>query len=370
MTAPILHPTRRRLLGMTLAGLAPGLRAASFESRLQAAHDIIQAQVDAGVLSAAVLHARRGGLTVERGFGSAADSNAVFLLASITKPLVTTALLQLAQRGEVKLDDRAAKYLPEFTGGRRGEITLRHLCAHSSGLPDQLPENDQLRARHAPLGEFVRHAVRTPLLFAPGERYHYQSMGILLVAEIVERVTGEPLPEWLRREQFAPLGMTRTALGLGQFKLEETMAAQTEHAAPESGAGDPGAKNWDWNSPYWRNLAAPWGGAHGTAGDVARFLESFLPERSGVLKEQTRKEAVSNQTEGLGAQRGIGLALGPDGFGRGVSARAFGHTGSTGNLAWTDPATDTTCVILTTLPRRVSGDLILLPVAEVVAAPD
>ncbi len=59
---------------------------------------------------------------------------------------------------------------------------------HTSGLPDQLPDNDALRARHAPLSEFVAGACRVPLLFTPGTRYHYQSMGILLVAEIVERV--------------------------------------------------------------------------------------------------------------------------------------------------------------------------------------
>lgn len=368
-SSPIQY-SRRSTLGLMLGSVAARLHAqtASFEKRLEQAWRILQEQVDAGVLESAVLHARRGSERSERAFGLAANVDAVFLLASITKPLVTTALLRLADLGELQLEDRAVKFLPEFSEGARKDITLVQLAVHTSGLPDQLPENDALRARHAPLRDFVQSAMRTPLLFAPGTRYQYQSMGILLLGELIERVTSMALPAFLEQEVFLPLEMRRSALGLGRFKLEETVRAQTEHAAPESGAGDPRAKDWDWNSPYWRNLGAPWGGAHGTAGDVARFLESYVSEHNPVLRHPTARAAIRNHTEGLGARRGIGLALGPDGFGEGVSEQAFGHTGSTGNLAWTDPASDTTCVILTSLPRRISGDLILLPVASSIAA--
>ncbi|MGB3118840.1 MAG: serine hydrolase, partial [Verrucomicrobiales bacterium] len=73
-------------------------------------------------------------------------------------------------------------------------------------------------------------------------------------------------------------------------------------------------------------------------------------------------------TPGLVARRGLGFALGPEGFGRECSARAFGHGGSTGTLAWADPEKDLTCVILTSLPSQVSGPLILHPVSDLVAA--
>ena len=70
---------------------------------------------------------------------------------------------------------------------------MRQLMTHVSGLPDQLPENSTLRARHAPLGEFVRGAMKTPLLFAPGSEYRYSSMAILLAAEVAQRISGKSI---------------------------------------------------------------------------------------------------------------------------------------------------------------------------------
>ncbi|MDB6006771.1 MAG: D-alanyl-D-alanine carboxypeptidase precursor, partial [Prosthecobacter sp.] len=108
--------------------------------------------------------------------------------------------------------------------------------------------------------------------------------------------------------------------------------------------------------------------AHGSAADVARFLESFMHPEGKVLREDTARMMLQNPTPGFAARRGIGFALGPEGFGKGCSERSFGHSGSTGTLAWADPATDTTCVILTSLPSRISGATILHPVSDVVSA--
>jgi beta-lactamase class C len=77
---------------------------------------------------------------------------------------------------------------------------------------------------------------------------------------------------------------------------------------------------------------------------------------------------IQNHTAGLEARRGIGFALGPEGFGKGCSKKSFGHSGSTGTLAWADPESHTTCVILTSLPSRVSENTVLHPVADVVSA--
>ena len=126
---------------------------------------------------------------------------------------------------------------------------------------------------------------------------------------------------------------------------------QTEFAAPEAGGGDPAAKEWDWNSPYWRKLGAPWGGAHASAPDVAKFLTEFLEERGTIVKPQTARLMVGNHNpHGLTA-RGIGLdtrmSAGPKG-----SETTVGHSGSTGTLAWADPTSETICVILTSLPAR------------------
>jgi CubicO group peptidase (beta-lactamase class C family) len=325
---------------------------------------MIQKQIDAGVLEAAVVHVQRRSEIHQQAFGKAKDGDAIFLLASITKTMTAAGLMVLADRGELRVDDRVAKFIPEFTGGARGEITIKQLLTHTSGLPDQVPNNTELRQRHAPLSAFVEEAIRTPLLFQPGTKYHYQSMGILLAAEVAQRITGIGFAEFLGKEIFTPLGMSRTALGLGRFKVEETIRCQTEHAAPEAGAGAADAQSWDWNSAYWRKLGAPWGGAHGTAADVARFLWAFLEPEAGPLRVETARLMIQNHTEGLGARRGLGFALGPEGFGKGCSLRSFGHSGSTGTLAWADPEAGISCVILTSLPASVSRDLILKPVSD------
>ena len=358
--------TRRQTITTMLAGLVTAKTTSASLDHMQEVVQIIQKPVDRGLLKAAVLHVQRGSETFSHTFG-AATPDSMFLLGSITKPFTAVAVMILVDRGEVKLSDRVVKYLPEFSEGTRKDITIEQLLTHTSGLPDQLDDNNELRARHAPLAEFVKGTVRTPLLFTPGTKYHYQSMGILLAAEIVERVAKQSLPAFLLQHVFMPLGTKRTVLGLGAFKKSEMVPMQTEHAAPESGGGDPKASEWDWNSDYWRNLAAPWGGAHSTAADMTAFLRSFLHPDGKVLREKTAQLMIQDHTPTLEAHRGIGFMVGLTGLGKGCSKRVFGHSGSTGTLAWADPATDTSFVLLTSLPKNVSGDTILYPASDLVS---
>lgn len=353
--------TRRDTLALSLAAFATSARAEP--NAMQNVFQLIQAQIDNGMLQHAVLRVQRGSEVTQRAFGKATPDS-MFLLGSITKPLTAAAVMVLVDRGELRLSDAAVKYLPEFNEGPRKDITIEQLLTHTSGLPDQLENNAELRANHAPLADFVKGAVRTPLLFAPGTRYHYQSMGILLAAEIVERVAKTSLPKFLQEHVFAPLGMKRTVLGLGGFAKADMVPMQTEHAAPEAGGGDPKAREWDWNSDYWRNLAAPWGGAHSTAADIAAFLRCFLHPDGKVLREANARLMITDHTPKLEAHRGIGFMVGAVGLGKGGSARAFGHSGSTGTLAWADPATDTSFVLLTSLPKNVSGELLLYPASD------
>jgi CubicO group peptidase (beta-lactamase class C family) len=148
--------------------------------------------------------------------------------------------------------------------------------------------------------------------------------------------------------------MKHSALGLGRFQLDEVMQCQVTSANPESGAGDPAAKEWDWNSLYWRKLGAPWGTVHASAPDVARFLGEFLHGEGNALRPETAKLMLENHnTEGL-LPRGLGFAIGARAGSPGCSEKSFGHSGATGTLAWADPATQTICVILTTLPARAA----------------
>ena len=329
---------------------------------------LIRKHVASGALLGAVLDVRNGARAFRRAYGSATSSDAVFLLASITKPMTAAAVMLLADRGELSLADPVKRFIPEFHVGDRSRITVKHLLTHTSGLPDQLPENLELRRRNAPLQEFVERAVHTDLLFEPGKRYSYQSMGILLAAEVCERITGVPFPEFLDGQLFRPLGMHRTALGLGRFALEETQRSQVDLGPPHGGQGAPEAAHWDWNSTYWRELAAPWGGAHGSAPDVSRFLLEFLvPAEARVLRPATASLMVTNHTPHLGTPRGLGFALG-NGAGAGCSESTFWHSGSTGTLAWADPTTGTRFVMLTTMPALRSRQLVVRPVSDLISS--
>lgn len=329
---------------LALAALRP--------DRFDAAAAVLARAAADGQIAAAVLHVIQRETVFTRSFGRAQSEHAMFLLGSISKPIVVTALMTLFDRGEFKLDDPAVKFLPLLAGGGRERITMRHLLTHVSGLPDQLPENDDLRRRHASLAEFADHAARTPLLFAPGSRYQYSSMAILLAARVAELISGVPLARLVERAVFTPLRMEHSAQGLGRFKLEDMVPCQTDRAAPEAGGGDPRAKDWDWNSPYWRGLGAPWGGTHASAPDVAKFLAEFLHAAGAALKPETARLMVRNQNPPGLTEQGLGLRVGAAAGSAGCSDRTFGHTGSTGTIAWADPATQTICVVLTSLPAR------------------
>jgi CubicO group peptidase (beta-lactamase class C family) len=174
----------------------------------------------------------------------------------------------------------------------------------------------------------------------------------LLAARIGELISESDIGTLVDRTVFQPLNMKHSAQGLGRFKLEEMVACQPDGAAPESGSGDPQAKDWDWNSPYWRKLGAPWGGTHASAPDVATFLGEFLGSRGKVLKPQTARLMIKNHNPVGFRPRGLGWSVGKESGSRGCSEQTFGHTGSTGTLCWADPASETICVVLTSLPRR------------------
>jgi CubicO group peptidase (beta-lactamase class C family) len=346
---------RRKFLFQTGSGLALGsslLQAAMKQEKWGAAAEILSTATASKQVHAASIYVRQGNSEFARTFGAAKSVDDIFLLASISKTIAAAAVMKLHETGKFALDDPASRFLPEFTGDGRETITVSQLLTHVSGLPDQLPENAALRASHAPLPKFVEAAMRTPLLFPPGTEYRYSSMAILLATEIAQRISGTPFPDFVAESIYRPLEMHRSAMGPGQFSLDELMPCQVEYAAPESGAGDPTTKNWDWNSPYWRQLAAPWGGAHSSASDVARFLSEFLHPTGRALAPETARLMITNHNPAGFHTRGLGFDIGTGAGGKGCSEVTFGHTGSTGTLCWADPKSDTICVILTTLPGK------------------
>ena len=344
--------TRRAFLGSPLA-LAAGspLSRAVAEKKWDSAAQVLE-RATSKEINAAVLHVVHKKESFTRHFGKAASADAMFLLGSISKPINVTAVMTLFDQGKFRLNDRVRKFLPAFTGDGRDAVTVRHLLTHTSGLPDQLARNNDLRKQHAPLGEFVKETIRTRLEFTPGTKYQYSSMGILLATRIAEEISGTDIRTLVDRTVFQPLGMKHSAQGLGRFKLDDMVPLQMEGAAPESGGGDPKAREWDWNSPYWRKLGAPWGGTHASAPDIAAFLGEFLGACGKAVKPETARLMVQNHNPKGLTPRGLGFGVGKESGSAGCSEKTFGHTGSTGTLCWADPASETICVVLTSLPRR------------------
>jgi CubicO group peptidase (beta-lactamase class C family) len=332
-----------------------------FARRLSAAEAPLAERVRAGKLKAAVLMVATGRQRFARAFGEAAPDT-VFLLASVTKPMTAAVMMKLVDEGKLKLDDPVSGHLPELDG-ERAAITVRQLLNHTSGLPDMPPDNLELRKRHAPLSEFLRSALTVPLRKPPGADVHYQSMGFLLAAVLAEKLVGQPFPEQMRRVLFRPLRMGSTSLGLGGRSMAGTARCQV----PD----DPGG----WNSPYWRNLGAPWGGALGNAADVTRLLRAFASGQAASLsRASTAAMLAPSKPEGDARQSGqpkqehygLGWRLGVGG--RGCSPATFGHSGATGVTAWMDPQRDLSCVLLTTQPSAESQATLLGPVSDAVAA--
>ena len=337
-------------------------------TQLERALALIAGWTESGFMPAAVLHVARHGKTVAHRAcgritvtpgGPPAQRDSIFIIASISKPVTYTALLRLVDEGTVSLSDPVTRYIPEFAGQSttdtpdRNAVQIRHICTHTSGLPDMVPNNVLLRRQHAPFATFIDHICRVPLLFAPGTNISYQSAGTALAAEIVQRVRGKPLRQVLAAEVFDPLGMNDTSLGWNPEKEPRIVeATQPSHL---------GGSDYDHNSLYWREFGAPWGGLFSTVGDINRLLEMYRNggaldgERilspalaSAMLSEQT--DAMPGIPDATKLQEGWGLGFrlfrraNPMYFGDLLSPGSFGHTGSTGTFAWSDPSKGLTAV--------------------------
>jgi CubicO group peptidase (beta-lactamase class C family) len=349
--------------------------------RLEEAYAILGREVEKGkIMGCTVGISRNGELLEARAFGrssiegtSPVVPDTIFLIASLTKPFTSTAAMMLVERGLIRLDDPVCSIVPEFgDGGPRDRILVRHLLTHTSGLPDQLPDNTELRSHHATLDEFLLKIYRTPLLFEPGTSFSYQSCGMAMLMDIVQRVSGTPLAEFMLREIFEPLGMSDSSLGVNWSKSEKVSQVNLPAGSFQYGGAD--ASDWNWNSQYLWSLAYPWGGMFSTQADLLRFLNVFLDRGTlgdrRVLSPQTAQAMTNNQVVKLLQIPKDVAYKNPWGFGWQLkapfnsvfgdlnSSSTFGHWGATGTLYWADPETSLACVVLTNQPFEESGAIL------------
>ena len=216
--------------------------------------------------------------------GRPMQEDALFWIASMTKPITATALMLLVDAGTVRLDDPVERYLPEFTDlwlavERDAEhvllrrpsrqITVRDLLSHTSGLPfctlAELPTMDQVNLRLR-----TRTYAMAPLDFDPGSRFQYSNAGINLAGRIIEVVSGQAYETFLDERLLGPLGMTDTTFWPTPRQLERLATSYRPDAAKTGLEAMPIAQ-LAYPLHDRSRTPMPAGGLFSTAGDMARF---------------------------------------------------------------------------------------------------
>ena len=279
----------------------------------------------------------------------AADT--LFPVASITKVATALAVLRLAARDAVRLDDPLAVHLPDAAAARPG-VTLRALLAHTAGLPNDLAQRDAPYDARLDASVLARACLATPPDSVPGAAVRYSNVGIGLLALVVERRTGQPFADALAELILAPLGV-EGYLGVEPPRAPAVIGGQLgDHA---------GTTLEPFNSPFWRSLAFSWGGLVTTAAGALALVQAFAGRPAGFLPADLRADAVRDQTHGLAGGLfpplrwprcpwGLGVELRgdkrPHWTPRAAAPESFGHAGASGALAWHDPAADVSWAIL------------------------
>jgi len=193
----------------------------SFEQRLA---DYMSARESLGQFSGSVLVAKNGRVLLSNGYGYADvdkkirnTSSTKLRAASISKQFTAMAILRLREAGKLKLDDSICRYIDRCPAGWSA-VTIAHLIHHSSGIPDYEEALEMQSERYAtvmarPGTEMILDSARSkPLDFPAGSKFHYSNTGYILLAKVIEKVTGTSYPDYMRRTFFAPLGMTQSGI--------------------------------------------------------------------------------------------------------------------------------------------------------------
>ncbi len=287
------------------------------------------------------------------------QTDAIFWIASMSKPVLATLLMMLQEDGLISVDDPVEKYLPEFkelktTDGKPARVTVRHLLTHTSGMGEITPA--QARACKT-LADVIPLYVARPVAFTPGSKWVYCQSGINTGGRIAEVVTKEPLDQLMQRRLFGPLGMKDTTFYLTDKQLPRL--AKSYRRTDKGGLELTPIGFLNGRSPTSHDrFPAPNGGLFSTAPDYARFGQMVLRggELDGkrYLKAETVKQMTTIQTDGLktGFTPGNGWGLGwcvvrePQGVTAMLSPGTFGHGGAYGTQAWIDPAAKRVYVLM------------------------
>lgn len=325
----------------------------------------------------------------------------IFDLASLSKPVATTpAILQLYEQGLVDLDAPVQNYLPEFNernDPRRAQVTVRMLLTHTSGIGGDLSHQGPWGLTAADKADGVHRAMTAPLEFNPGETFHYSDIGFIILGTLVEKMSGDPLDIYVRRNVFEPLRMSQTyylpavkacgphriignAIAFDSTKVTRCSDGEWStdllgRVAPTSRDEDTPGINPDFDrvvrgtvhDPTARRMGGVAGsaGVFSTVGDVGRYAQALLDRLAGRPSDYPLTQAtVELMTT---PQQPAAVTSGVRGFGWDIDTYqseprgevfpvgSFGHTGFTGVTLWMDPGSDTYVVVLANVIHQRGG---------------
>ena len=252
--------------------------------------------------SGAILISQNGMILFEKGFGlsdleTRAPNTAQtrFRIGSLNKQLTAAAVLLLEEKGKLSTDDAVSKFFPDFPNG--AAITLRQLLTHRSGLPKYVPFSD--RTREPSSAELLKIIGALAPEAKPGERYNYSNAGFVLLALVVEKVSGESFPEFLTKNVFKPLKMKASGVGFGKSK-EFAKGYVTGVGAELAPAPALDVFNYQ---------------VFSTVGDLDRWQTGLY---GGKL---LRPASLAKMTRDYGDRYGFGISIGKG------TPRSFGHDG-------------------------------------------
>ena len=313
---------------------------------------------------AVVIVGHDGHIVFHRAYGNrsmipqpeAMSEDTVFDVASLTKVLcTTTAVMQLYEQGRFVLNDPVAKYLPDFAANGKGDITIRQLLTHYSGLPPDISLTDPWVGKE----EGLRRAFASTPVTPPGVQFRYSDINFIVLGALVEKLSGLTLDQYEAKYIAEPLSLRST-----RFLPPESWRSRIAPTQYDNGVMLRGTVH----DPTARRMGGVAGhaGLFSTAADVALFEQNLLDRLAGRGSRfpSKRLTLLKMTTPGQPATGTALRALGwdidsPYSSNRGelFPIGSFGHTGFSGTSVWIDPADDTYVVMMSNAvyPNGPSG---------------
>jgi CubicO group peptidase (beta-lactamase class C family) len=356
---------RHFLTALALPAASRALRATTV-GRTRSIQDGLQTLIDGHEIPGVVtLVASRTGITHFAAQGHA-DVNqrvpmrkdAIFAIASMSKPITGSAVMMLQDAGKLSIDDPVAKFIPalgklQLADGRPAEITLKHLMTHTSGMGEATTQESEAAKK---LEDLMEAFASKPVGFPPGSAWKYCQSGINSLCRVVEVVSGMPFSEFLERRLFAPIGMKSTT-----FYPTERQLPRIVTPCQQEGNRLVEVTTAHFRKDYILRRDRPSlgnGGLYSTADDYSLFARMMLNggEWKGrrYLSAAAVKQMTSIQTGDLKAGflpgSGWGLTIGivrePQGVTAMLSPGTFGHGGAWGTQAWMDPVKGVALILM------------------------